>query len=657
MKTFGRILGSLWIAGTLLSVPAHSGAGSLGAMRVSIADRDVQVRIPETGEWAPVSINMPLVEGDELWVPHGSRAALQTSNGAYVRLGGGTAVQVLRMDRDSFQLYLAQGHAYVLSLAPQRSVLQLDTPDASIRAFGSATFRADVLDGWTDVSVLKGSVLAESDAGTTKVPGGGMLALGPHGYAELSPLPPPDDWERWNADRDRIVLARGESHRRLPAELRMYASDFDGNGRWVYVQGYGYCWTPTVVVIGDWAPYRHGRWVWRGGDYVWIGYEPWGWTPYHYGRWAFVARIGWVWVPPPRGEVFWGPGYVGWVRTPEHVAWVPLAPREIYYGYGNYGRYSVNVTNVTINNIHVTNVYRNAKVVNSVTVVHHTTFVTGRAAPVNRNVVVTAREDFARRRNIVAGRPQIRPVETSYVPVVRPIPEPSRPPAAVRKVDASELRRSRPLVKEPDRSALRPEGRSRPLEARKVEKPKPVSERIREREQPRPTSPRGPGDREGGPPQGLERGPERGRPPEGTVERLRLQGPQNGRVPAEERGRPQGPPADDRVRPEQPRGGPPERSGERENERDVGLRQAPKPEKEPSGSHRVVPERAVERRVQPAPGSGGKQAPPASSNRAEGSRKASSRTDAKPNPGDSEGNDERGEPERPSGHEERRDRR
>jgi hypothetical protein len=614
MKTFGRILGSLLIAGLSLSVPAHSGAGSLGAVRVGIVYGDVQVRIAETGKWAPVSVNMPLVEGDELWVPYEGRAELQTHNGTYVRLDRGTAVQVLRMDRDSFQIFLAQGHAYVLSLAPQRSVFQLDTPDASVRAFGSATFRVDVLDAETDVSVLKGSVLAESVAGTMKVPAGRMLALGPHGYAALSRLPAPDAWERWNTGRDRIVLARGESHRRLPAELRVYASDFDANGRWVYVRGYGYCWTPTGVVIGDWAPYRHGRWVWRGGDYVWIGYEPWGWAPYHYGRWAFVARIGWIWVPPPRGEVFWGPGYVGWVRTPEHVAWVPLAPREIYYGYGDYGRYSVNITNVNINTIRMTNVYRNVNVADSVTVIHHTTFVTGRPAPVNRNVVVTVREDFARRRNIVAGRPPIKPVETSYVPVVRLIPESSRPPTAVRKTDASELRRARPLVKEPDRSTLQPERRARPLEAQKVEKPKSVNERIRERKQAPPASPRGPGDREGGPPQGPERGPERSRPPGATVEKPRPEGPQNGRVPGEERGRSQGPPAGDRVRPGQSQGGPPDRS--------------------------------VERRDQPAPGAGERQEPP-----------ASSRSEAKPHPGDSEEKDERRKPEHPSGHEDRRDRR
>ena len=534
MKACTKGFGSIFIVGALLLFPPDSGAGSLGSMRVRLAQGDVQVKIAETGDWAPVSVNMPLAEGDELWVPEGSHAAIQTNSGSHVRLGAYTALQVLRMDRDSYQFHLAQGDVYVLNRAPRRIALQFDTPDASIRAFGKSTFRIEVPEGETAVSVFMGSVLMENGGGMTTVRAGSMLAVGPDGYGELSPLLPADDWRRWNAQQDRVILARGNSYGYLPEELRVYSSDFDESGRWVNVPGYGYCWTPTVVVVSDWAPYRHGRWVWRGGDYVWIGYEPWGWAPYHYGRWAFVVNIGWFWVPPARGDVYWAPGYVGWVRTGDHVAWVPLAPRETYYGRGNYGRYSTNITNVNINQVHVTNVYRNVNVFNSVTVVNQTTFVTGRPSSVDRNVVVNVREDFARRRNIVVGNPQIQPARTSYIPVDRSIPEAKRPPAAVRRIDVKELRQSRPQVKEPDRSAIRPQEKPRPMEVKKVEKPMSSSERIKERQQAAPAE-------RGRPQQAAP--PEKARPKAEPVERGKPQ-----MVPAEkdkrkaapaERGRPQ----------------------------------------------------------------------------------------------------------------------
>ncbi len=247
------------IAGALLLFPPYSEAGPLGAMRVNLVQGDVQVKIADTGEWVPASVNMSLVEGDELWVPEGSRAALQTTKGDYVRLDENTALQILRMDLDSYQFHLEEGRVYVLNRAPKRSVLQFDTPDASIRAFGNAGFRIDIPGGETDISVFRGSVQTENDDGTTTVRAGNMLAVGADGYAERSPVPPPDDWQRWNAQRDRIVLARGKSYGYLPEELRAYSSDFDGGGRWVNVPEYGYCWTPTVVVIADWAPYRHGN--------------------------------------------------------------------------------------------------------------------------------------------------------------------------------------------------------------------------------------------------------------------------------------------------------------------------------------------------------------------------------------------------------------
>ncbi|MBP2690172.1 MAG: hypothetical protein H6Q83_2359, partial [Deltaproteobacteria bacterium] len=114
MKAFVKAFGWMSIAGALLLFPAYSGADSLGAMRVNLVQGDVQVRIADTGEWVPASVNMPLVEGDELWVPEGSRAALQTTRGVYIRLDEGTALQVLRMDFDSYQFHLTEGRVYVL---------------------------------------------------------------------------------------------------------------------------------------------------------------------------------------------------------------------------------------------------------------------------------------------------------------------------------------------------------------------------------------------------------------------------------------------------------------------------------------------------------------------------------------------------------------
>lgn len=105
MKSCVKVFGWMSIAGALLLFPPYSDAGPLGAIRVN------------------------LVQGDELWVPEGSRAALQTTKGDYVRLDEATALQILRVDLDSFQFHPAEGRVYVMNRAPKRSVLQFDTPE------------------------------------------------------------------------------------------------------------------------------------------------------------------------------------------------------------------------------------------------------------------------------------------------------------------------------------------------------------------------------------------------------------------------------------------------------------------------------------------------------------------------------------------------
>jgi hypothetical protein len=409
---------------------------------------------------------MPLLDGDAIWVPEGGRAGIQLRDGTYVRLNENSSLEMLSIGNDSFQFYLSLGHAYVNFRGSKGTLFQMDTPVSSTRAYRRAKFRVDVADnGFTDVSVFKGSVTTEGKNGKTKVAAGNILSIGADTYAALAPLGPADDWERWNSDMDG-KLERRYSSRYLPGELDPYSYDFDEYGKWVQVPDYGYVWTPTVVVGVDWAPYRLGRWTWIGGDYVWVSYDPWGWAPYHYGRWAFTASIGWCWVPPVVGAVYWGPGFVAWVNTPTYVSWVPLAPGEIYYGHGYYGPHSVNITNININTINVTNVYKNAHVTNAVTIVSHDTFVTG------RHVDVNVRENPFLVHKVSVGRPDIAPTKASYMPVVKSIPPSKEPPRPIRQIQVKELRESRPVVKNPAQSVLRPGAALKPMAVTTLKEPR-----------------------------------------------------------------------------------------------------------------------------------------------------------------------------------------
>ena len=454
---------------SLFLLPTLTYSSTLGSSRISLIEGDVQVQTEDIREWVPASINMPLVEGDRIWVPEGGRTEVQLRDGTFLRLDENSAFEILTVEKDSFQFYLTEGRAYINFKGLKGSFLQMDTPVSSIRAYDQSLYRVDVTrEGDTEISVYQGSINAESRDGSTWVNAGKMLSLREGNYAELAPLGPPDEWERWNRQRDQRLVTQRPPSRYLPEELYPYANDFEGNGSWAYATGYGYVWRPTVVVSVGWAPYRIGRWVWVRGDYVWISYEPWGWVPYHYGRWAFVTSIGWCWVPPPRGAVYWGPGFVGWVYTPTYVSWVPLAPGEIYYGHGYYGPHSVNITNINITNIQVQKVvYKNIHIQNAVTVVHHDTFVTGRKVEVN------VRENPFLKEKISIGRPDIKPEKTTMMPVVKEIPQAKRPPEPIREIRVKELKEKRPLVKEKEASVLKSGSPPKEMQL-KVKEGKPV---------------------------------------------------------------------------------------------------------------------------------------------------------------------------------------
>jgi hypothetical protein len=161
------------------------------------------------------------------------------------------------------------------------------------------------------------------------------------------------------------------------------------------------------------------------------------------------------------------------------VAWVPLAPREIYYGYGNYGPHSVDLRRRDSRQINVTKItYRNVHVTNSVTVINHNTFVTG------RREAVSIKENPFLTQKINIGRPDIKPERASYAPVVKTI-EPARlPPQQVSKIQVKELKQGRQLVKEQNRSVINKGQPVKNLAVKTVDQSKSPAEKVQERKQP-----------------------------------------------------------------------------------------------------------------------------------------------------------------------------
>jgi hypothetical protein len=372
-----------------------------GVARISLINGDVSVRRGDTGDWTAAAINAPLVVEDRVLTGAGSRAELQFDYANMVRIAAGSEVRLAELEQSRYILQLASGTVTFRVLRDSNADVEISTPSIAIRPAKRGIYRVSVTpEGSTEVTVRSGEAEIFTPKGAQRLRSGRtMLARGPVSDPEfqLVNAAREDDWDQWNERRDRD-LDRSDSYRYVSRDI-YGAEDLDSYGRWVNVPPYGWVWSPQVA--GGWAPYRAGRWAWIDWyGWSWVSYDPWGWAPYHYGRWFYNAPFGWCWWPGGVGSRhFWRPalvGFFGWGGGGigvgvgfgggfGRIGWCPLAPYERYrpwYGsryYGGFrnGGYVNNSVNI-VNNVNITNVYRNARVRDSMTIVNGDDFRAGR---------------------------------------------------------------------------------------------------------------------------------------------------------------------------------------------------------------------------------------------------------------------------------------
>lgn len=379
--------------------------GAVRLSRLSLIEGEVLVQRGDDEEWVAASVNMPLRPHDKLWATDGARAEVQFDDGTVVRLAENTNLDLLGLEPGWTQLQLTLGVANFIAHSASRgrrdeAFFEVDTPQAAIRANRSTKFRVDVAeDGSTEITVREGKVELSSDQEPIVVAKNQRVVIegGESPRYLLESAQGRDEWDRWNEEQDsRLAQSRGSEH--LSPNIAMAATELDAYGQWTEVPAYGWVWAPQVPL--GWVPYQTGRWVWvEPWGWTWVSYEPWGWVPYHYGRWVVVATVGWVWVPPAPTLAVWAPGYVRFIYGPGWVAWVPLAPGEVYY-------YNPGVSvRIDVNLI-------NYRVPGAVVVVSRRTFVTG-VSPGRRFIPP---RDPIRVGRVVAGSPPVVPTRESLRP-------------------------------------------------------------------------------------------------------------------------------------------------------------------------------------------------------------------------------------------------
>jgi hypothetical protein len=318
--------------------------------RVSLVHGNVSMQRGDSSDWSAVTMNTPLVPGDQIATAEKSRAEVQLDFANVLRLAGGSQAKIADLGKSRIQVQVALGYASYSVYKNNEADIELDTPNVSVHPTRPGVYRVQVTsDSETNVIVRAGEAEVTTPQGSTTVKEGELISIRGTDNPEykVESAPPGDDWDRWNGDRDRSI--ENASSWQNTNHYYTGANDLDNNGRWINVPGYGQVWQPNNQGP-DWAPYQDGRWVWEPGwGWTWASNEPWGWAPYHYGRW-FYWNTGWVWWPGPVYPYYrplWAPAYVsffgygGGFGFGFGVGWLPCGPFDPFfpwYGPAFFGR-------------------------------------------------------------------------------------------------------------------------------------------------------------------------------------------------------------------------------------------------------------------------------------------------------------------------------
>src|SRR5690606_32613140 len=99
-------------------------------------------------------------------------------------------------------------------------------------------------------------------------------------------------------------------------DVTIFYDQLDPYGQWYDDPDYGYVFAPSRA---NYVPYTNGYWNYTDYGLTWVSNDPFGWATDHYGRWVYRGGR-WVWRPDTR----WGPAWVQWRTGDNYVGWAPM---------------------------------------------------------------------------------------------------------------------------------------------------------------------------------------------------------------------------------------------------------------------------------------------------------------------------------------------
>ncbi len=320
--------------------------------RISFLAGEAQIRRAEGGDWEKATLNLPVVEGDEITTGADARLEIQFDNNQHLRLAENSYLKITNLKDGGIAVSLSVGTmiARITRYDKDRAFFEIDAPKTTIAVQKAGVYRIDAgQQSDTDIRVSvteNGEARVYSDnAGFTLKNGRSARVFidganaGEWEAADSSRYA--DAFDAWSLDRDaRIAMRLKDAFYDKYYDNDIYgADDLNGYGDWVNTASYGYVWRPyrnSINHYADWSPYRYGHWRWIPPfGWTWVNDEPWGWATYHHGRW-FHDDGYWYWSPYGYyrySRSWWFPALVVLNIFNSNVCWYPLPYHYAYYNY------------------------------------------------------------------------------------------------------------------------------------------------------------------------------------------------------------------------------------------------------------------------------------------------------------------------------------
>jgi hypothetical protein len=343
------------------------GSSAFGAIivgRIAHVEGQIYRYMNVDQSWAETYLESPAGTQDVLATGANSRAEFVFPNNFLVRLDENAEIEILELAENVGVFTLPKGMARFYNQSAEGS-LRVETVMGTAKVGPGSAVDMLVEGNTVVVSAVHGKVTFQSfeNGGEKQEVISGSTSLEFQEESIVAGRSPIDrNWDRWCIDREKF-WARNRLIRSkyLPETMQEHAFVLESSGMWrrIYYRGYYYwAWQPRYVAAG-WTPYTTGYWYeWHGGP-VWVDQNPWGWVTHHHGHWLHKHGA-WMWTPyihvssaPGVTAVgfniifgrayrpYWHPGRVRWIAHSGHIGWLPLAPRETYYGYRRWGPRSV----------------------------------------------------------------------------------------------------------------------------------------------------------------------------------------------------------------------------------------------------------------------------------------------------------------------------